>query len=179
MIIPRPDLLLLLAAALMFSSGVCNAQPTIPENDYRLIKTKLQPSKKDVSAIRSWMEVNLSPSADPTAMFSPECRAFAADVSASGWGYDGSITAEEVEKKWGRRFDVRSSWDHAFEDGNCGWASRKLAGFQYLGTLNSGDWFLLTIKGGCGENDYSRTLKRVVKVETRNGSYRITNMVSL
>ena len=174
---PRAKLLWLVAA-LAVSGGACKAQPTIPENDYRLVKTKLQPSKRDVAAIRSWMELNLAPSADPTAMFSSECREFANDISASVWGYDGSITAEQVKKKWGHRFDVRNPWDHSFEDGNCGWASRKLAGFRYLGVLNDGDWFLLTIKGGCGDNDYSRKLERVVKVETRNGNYRITNMMN-
>lgn len=176
--IPRAKLLWLGAAVLAVLGGVCHAQLTVPENDYRSIKAKLQPAKKDFSAIRSWLERNLRPSADPTAMFSPECREFAEDVSASVWGYDGSITAEQVEKKWGRRFDLANSWDHAFEDGNCGWASRKLAGFRHLGTLNGGDWFLLTIKGGCGDNDYARTLRRVVKVETRNGGYRITNLVN-
>lgn len=175
--VPCPKLLWLVAA-IALSGGACKAQPTIPENDYRLVKTKLQPSKKDVSAIRSWLELNLDPSADPTTMLSPECREFADDVSASVWAYDGSITSEQVEKKWAQRFDVSNPWDHFFENGNCGWASRKLAGCEYLGELNGGDWFLLTIKGGCGEDDYAQTLKRVVKVVSQNGKRQITNLVN-
>jgi hypothetical protein len=44
--------------------------------------------------------------------------------------------------------------------------------------LNAGDWFLLFIKGGCGENDFSESLQRVVKVETIDGGYQITNLVN-
>lgn len=170
--------LLPIAAVLALLAGVCGAQSTVPENDYRALKTEIRPAKKDVSAIRSWMEENLNPSADPSAMFSPECREFSNDVSASVWGYEESITAEQVEKKWSDRFDLSNPWDHPFENGNCGWASRKLAGFEYLGELNGGDWFLLTIKGGCGENDYSETLQRVAKVVSQNGKYQITNLIN-
>jgi len=170
---------LLIAAALALPAGICAAQsPAVPENDYQALKIKIRPAKKDVSAIRSWLERNLSPSADPEKMLSPQCREYSNDITAMAWGYEEHITAEQVEKKWAHRFDTRNSWDHPFENGNCGWMSRKLAGFDYLGELNGGDWFLLTIKGGCGENDYSETLQRVAKVVSQNGTYQITNLIN-
>jgi hypothetical protein len=49
---------------------------------------------------------------------------------------------------------------------------------EYLGELNGADWFRLVIKGGCGENDFSESLTRVVKVESAGGRYQITNMMN-
>jgi hypothetical protein len=47
-----------------------------------------------------------------------------------------------------------------------------------LGELNGGDWFLLEIRGGCGDNDFSESLSRVVKVENLNGRFQISNLVN-
>jgi hypothetical protein len=148
------------------------------ETDYTILESQLAKNPKDTAAIQRWFENSLSPLANPDAMFSKECLAFVTDVADCNWGYDGSITAAELSRKWAKRFDVRSSWDHAFENGNCGWASRKLVKCEYLGELNGADWFRLVIKGGCGENDFSESLTRVVKVESAGGRYQITNMMN-
>ena len=96
------------------------------------------------------------------------------------WGYPGSIEEDEFKSKWNSMFDLKySSFGHAFENGNCGWASFKLENIEFLGSLNDGDWYKLTILGGCGENDYSQTLVRVVKIIEENGSFRIANFISL
>lgn len=135
-------------------------------------------NQKDTTAIQEWFKGNLGPLANPERMLSKDCLAFVTDVADCTLGYDESISDKELARKWAKRFDVRSRWDHAFENGNGGWASRKLAACEFLGELNGGDWFRLVIKGGCGENDFSETLIRVVKVESTGGGYQITNFMS-
>jgi hypothetical protein len=170
----------ILNIALVLTFGVSPvAAQMFPENDYAALNKRITKSAKDTSEIRSWFERSLQPLADTDAMFTKECLEFVKDVGDCTWGYDGSISADDLRKKWGRRFDLRNLWDHAFENGNCGWATRKVAGFQYLGELNGGDWFRLTIKGGCGDNDYSETITRVVKVVSSNGQCQIANLVAL
>ncbi len=167
--------------ALLDSCGFCQSAATAgrtPENDYNVVRSQIAKSAKDTSAIRAWFEENLSPVSNSDSMFSQECLAFVSDVSECVGGYDGSITAEKLSRKWAKRFDVRNLWDHSFENGNCGWASRKLVKCEYLGELNGGDWFRIAIKGGCGENDYSESLTRVVKVESKGGRYQITNFMN-
>jgi hypothetical protein len=72
---------------------------------------------------------------------------------------------------------VKNGWDHPFENGNYRWGTQKLVKFDYLGQLNGGDWFRVVIKGGCGDNDYSETITRVVKVVSNGGRYQIANMI--
>jgi len=102
------------------------------------------------------------------------------DATDYYWGYPGSIKKAEFESKWKSKFDLEySSFGHAFQNGNCGWASFRFRNIEFLGVLNRGDWYKLTIEGGCGENDYSNTLVRVVKLIEENDSFRIDNFISL
>jgi len=169
----------ILTVALTLAFGISPvAAQMIPENDYAAFKSKIRKSPKDTSAIRSWFERNIKPADDSPHMFTPEYLRFLQDVSLFNW--DGSVTEQQLRRKWGKRFDVdRRVPDHAFETGNCGWGTQKLTKFDYLGQLNGGDWFRLTIKGGCGENDYSETVTRVIKVISSKGQYQIANMVAL
>ena len=66
-----------------------------------------------------------------------------------------------------------------FENGNGGWASRKIENIKYLGKLNDGKWFELKITGGSNEKDYSQKLIRVIKVTKLNNKYFIDNFISL
>lgn len=168
---------LLVAAAMAIDPCASfGATGAVPENDYNALKTKIRESRKDISAVRSWFEKCLKPLAETNGMFTPECREFLNDVGMFNW--DGSVTAQQLRKKWGARFDVtRVVPDHPFENGNCGWESRKLAGFEYLGELNDGDWFRLKITGGCRKGDFSESLTRVVKVVSVGGQYRIANLI--
>jgi hypothetical protein len=170
--------LLLAMAALMAPGPSLVRGEAVPENDFALLKAKIRQSAKDTSAIRVWFETNLKPMDAANHMFTPEYLRFLEDVGLFNW--DGSVTEQQLHRKWGKRFDVdRRVPDHAFETGNCGWASQKLTKFDYLGQLNGGDWFRLTIKGGCGEKDYSQTITRVVKVVGSNGRYQIANLIAL
>ena len=72
-----------------------------------------------------------------------------------------------------------SKFGHLFESGNCGWASKSLSKFEFLGELNNGDWFKLTIRGGCGTNEYSTTIVRVIKVIKKSNRFYIDNFISL
>lgn len=172
---------LCLLALALGSAGLCQsalAEGRSAENDYNLLASQLVKKRKDTTAIQAWFKDNLGPLANPEGMLSKDCLAFVKDVADCTWGFDESISDKELARKWANRFDVRSRWDHAFENGNCGWASRKLVACEFLGELNGGDWFRLAIKGGCGENDFSETLTRVVKVESRGGGYQITNFMN-
>lgn len=150
----------------------------MPENDYAALSPVIRKTAKHTLAVRSWFEANLKPLADTDHMFTREYRRFLDDVGKFNW--EGTVTEEQLQKRWAARFDLeRRVPDHPFEDGNCGWSTRKLAKFDYLGELNGGDWFRLTIKGGCNENDYSRTVTRVVKVVSADGRYQIANLFCL
>jgi hypothetical protein len=163
--------------AILMAAGPVHARgETVPENDFALLQSQIRKSAKDTAAIRSWFETNLKPMDASNHMFTPEYLRFLDDVGLYNW--DGSVTEQQLRRKWGKRFDVdRRVPDHAFEDGNCGWGTQKLTKFDYLGELNDGDWFRLTIKGGCGDNDYSRTITRVIKVISSNGRYQIANLI--
>ena len=58
-------------------------------------------------------------------------------------------------------------------------AQKKLTKVEFLGELNNGDWFKLTIKGGSGTNDFSTTFIRVIKVIKKGNSFYIDNFISL
>ncbi|WP_375582537.1 hypothetical protein [Cyclobacterium xiamenense] len=113
-------------------------------------------------------------------IFTSDCYAFILDATDYYWGYPGSIEEAEFQSKWKSKFDLNhASFGHAFQNGNCGWTSLKLKNIEYLGFFNGGDWYKLTIKGGCGENDYSNTLVRIVKLNEHNGFFKISNFLSL
>lgn len=172
-------LFLVLAIFLPAISSESSGAPAdrVPENDYAVLKGKIRKSPKDTSALRTWFEKNLTPLAETNHMFTPEYLRFLNDVGMYQW--DGSVSEQELQKKWGNRFDLaRVIPDHPFETGNCGWGTRKLVKFGYLGELNGGDWFRLTLKGGCGDNDYSETINRVVKVVSAGGQYQIANLLA-
>jgi len=167
---------LLAAMATVVFAGEVSANDGVPENDYSAFKGKIRKTSKDTSAIRVWFEARLKPLADVDGMFTPEYREFFHEVGEYNW--QGTITEEQLRKKWSHRFDVdRSPGDQAFETGNCGWETRKLTEFKYLGELNGGDWFWLTIRGGCQPNDYSGKVERVVKVVQSNGRYQVANLI--
>ena len=167
----------LLAAAILIAASPSHVRgETVPENDFALLEPKIRKNAKDTSDIRSWFEKNLKPMDASYHMFTPDYSRFLEDVGLFNW--DGSVTEQQLRRKWSKRFDVdRRVPDHAFETGNCGWGTQKLTKFDYLGELNDGEWFRLTIKGGCGDDDYSQSITRVIKVISSDGRYRIANLI--
>jgi len=172
-------LLAVAALAVVGPSESCGApSDRVPENDYTALKSKIRKSLKDTSALRSWFDRNLKPLVDTDHMFTSEYLRFLNDLGMFQW--DGSVTEQQLRRTWGHRFDLkRAIPDHPFETGNCGWGTRRLVKFEHLGQLNGGDWCRLTIKGGCGDNDYSEKIIRVVKVISTNGRYQIANLIAL
>ena len=147
-------------------------------NNWVLIESNLKWIEKDYSTTVQWFNKNIFNGGQD--IYTPSCYSYIMDAMDYYWGYPGSIEEDEFKSKWKSIFDLNySSFGHAFQNGNCGWASFKLENVEYLGHLNEGDWYKLTILGGCGENDYSQTLLRVVKIIEENGSFRIANFISL
>lgn len=148
------------------------------ENDWALIESHLKWTEKDCRNAIDWLTG--VGSGDDKNIFTPTCYSFFADACDYYWGYPGSIEKEEFESKWKSKFDLKySSFGHAFQNGNCGWASFRFKKIEFLGMLNGGDWYKLIIEGGCGENDYSQNLVRVVKLIEENGSFQIAYFISL
>lgn len=148
------------------------------ENNWLLIESNLKWIEKDYSTTVQWFNKNIFNGVQN--IYTPSCYSYIMDATDYYWGYPGSIEEDEFKSKWKSIFDLKySSFGHAFQNGNCGWVSFKLENIEFLGSLNDGDWFKLTILGGCGENDYSQTLVRVVKIIEEKGSYRIANFISL
>lgn len=155
------------------------------ENNWILIESNLKWIEKDYSTTIQWFNNNIFDEGSEIQttrqdIYTPTCYSYVMDAMDYYWGYPGSIEEDEFKSKWNSMFDLKySSFGHAFQNGNCGWASFKLENIEFLGSLNDGDWYKLTILGGCGENDYSQTLVRVVKIIEENGSFRIANFISL
>ena len=150
----------------------------INENDWQLIESALKWIEKDHSKIIQWFNKNLYPASN--SIYTHSCYSYILDAVDFNSGYPGSIEEEEFISKWSSMFDLNyASFSHPFENGNCGWASFKFKNIEFLGNFNYGDWYKLTILGGCGENDYSQTLVRVVKIIEENGSFKIANFISL
>ena len=148
------------------------------ENDWSLVESKIKLIDKDYDQVVQWFNKNIF-NWDQN-IFTSSCYSYIIDATDYYGGYPGSIEEAEFKSKWESKFDLKySSFGHAFENGNCGWASFKLENIEFLGSLNDGDWYKLTILGGCSENDYSQTLVRVVKIIEENGSFKIANFISL
>jgi len=148
------------------------------ENDWLLIESNIKWTEKDYSQAVQWF--NLSVFNGGSNIYNSSCYSYIMDATDYYWGYPGSIEKAEFESNWKSKFDLKySSFGHAFQNGNCGWASFKFKNIEFLGVLNRGDWYKLTIEGGCGENDYSNTLVRVVKLNEENGYFKIVNFISL
>ena len=167
---------LIAAASSIILCGCLVATETIPENNYGEMESKIRKSVKDTSDVQAWIEKNIKPMANTDHMFTVEFQSFSKD---DGEVDEGSMSEDQLSARWASRFDIARARGLPFEDGQCGWESRKLVKFEHLGELNGGDWFRLTITGGCLKNDYSQTAKRVVKVVSKNGKFQIANLVCL
>ena len=148
------------------------------ENNWLLIESNLKLTEKDYSKAVLWFNKNVFNGGQN--IYTSTCYSYITDATDYNWGYPGSIEEDEFKSKWESKFDLEySSFGHAFQNGNCGWASFRFSKIEFLGVLNGGDWYKLTIEGGCGENDYSNTIIRVVKLNEENGSFRIANFISI
>ncbi len=158
-----------------------NTNSSIPENNYDLLVSKFRNKEKNISEYNKWIAniLNMDHGGDLTFM-TEKCLEYVSDVLDFNLGVDGSIEEETLNKKWSNLYDLKySTFGHLFESGNCGWATKKLTKVEFLGELNNSDWFKLTIKGGCGSNDFSTTLIRVIKVIKKENTFYIDNFISL
>ena len=153
----------------------------ITENNFDLLVTKFGNKEKDISEYNKWLANIVAMDLDgDTSYVTKNCLAYIIDVIDFKWGYDGSIDEKTLNKKWANQYDLKhSNFGHLFESGNGGWGTKKLVKVEFLGELNSGDWFKLTIKGGSGTNDFSTTLIRVIKVIKKGNAFYIDNFISL
>lgn len=152
------------------------------ENNFDALLTRFGNKEKNVAEYNNWLSKIVTKDfsdGDPTYV-TANCLAYIGDVIDYYWGYDGSIDEKTLKEKWGNQYDLKySNFGHLFENGNGGWMAKKLTKIEYLGELNNGDWFKLTIKGGTGMNDYSNTLIRIIKVVKEGDTFYIDNFLSL
>lgn len=152
-----------------------------PENNFDDLLTRFRNKEKNVAEYNNWLSkiVTNDLNGDLTYVTS-NCMAYIGDVMDYYWGYDGSIDEKTLKEKWENQYDLKySNFGHLFENGNCGWMTKKLTKIEYLGELNNGDWFKLTLNGGCRMNDYSNTLIRIIKVVKEENNFYIDNFLSL
>lgn len=158
-----------------------NTYSNISENNYDLLVPKFGNKEKDISEYNKWLANIVAKDMDgDTSYMTKKCTDYIYDVIDFNWGYDGSIDEKTLNKKWTKQYDLKySNFWHLFETGNGGWGTKKLTKVEFLGELNGGDWFKLTIKGGGGTNDFSTTLVRVIKVIKKGNAFYIDNFLSL
>lgn len=152
-----------------------------PENNFDALLSRFRNKQKNVAEYNNWLSkiVTNDLNGDPTYV-TANCLAYIGNVMDYYWGYEGSIDEKTLKEKWENQYDLKySNFGHLFENGNCGWMTKKLTRIEYLGELNDGDWFKLTINGGCGMNDYSNTLIRIIKVVKEGNTFYIDNFLSL
>ena len=159
------------------------APELIPETNFDSYKSKLTKLNGDHSKIENWLKKIVSMDKDrdfdgSTSYMTKECFNFVRDVMDFNWGYPGSIEEATFKSKWSATFDLNyTNYGHLFENGNGGWVVKKLTDIKYLGNLNDGEWFQLTIKGGSTENE--NKLIRVVKVIEKNNSFYLSNFLGI
>lgn len=158
----------------------------IDETNYDFYSKKIIKSDKNYSEIETWLKRIVANDCKgricdgDLSYMTKDCYSFITDVIDNNWGYPGSIEDNALKRKWSDKFDMKyTQYGHLFETGNGGWGTKQLTKVKYLGSLNNGDWFQLTIKGGGGENDFSETLIRVVKVIQENQKYYISNFLGI
>lgn len=152
-----------------------------PENNFGALLTRFGNKEKNVAEYNNWLsQIVTNDLNGDLAYVTANCLVYIGDVMDYYWGYDGSIDEKTLKEKWDNQYDLKySNFGHLFENGNCGWMTKKLTKIEYLGELNNGDWFKLTINGGCGINDYSNTLIRIIKVVKEGNTFYIDNFLSL
>jgi len=158
----------------------------IAETNYDFYSKKFIISSKNNRDIENWLKGIVTNDGKgrifdgDLSYMTKDCHGFITDVIDNNWGYPGSIDENTLNRKWSGKFDMKyTNYGHLFETGNGGWGTKQLTNVKYLGSLNNGDWFQLTIKGGGGENDFSETLIRVVKVIQENQKYYISNFLGI
>lgn len=158
----------------------------IAETNYDFYSKKFIISSKNNRDIENWLKGIVTNDGKgrifdgDLSYMTKDCHGFITDVIDNNWGYPGSIDENTLKRKWSGKFDMKyTNYGHLFETGNGGWGTKQLTNVKYLGSLNNGDWFQLTIKGGGGENDFSETLIRVVKVIQENQKYYISNFLGI
>jgi len=165
-----------------------------PENNYDVLKTMFTNREKDVSKLKAMIFGIYREDIKGSLMLTERCSDFVKDVADIRSGYPVEVTIktengqdsiisdypdeQKFKKKWGQYYDLKyANFTHLYETGNCGWASKKVSSVEYLGELNNGDWFKFTIKGGCGVNDFSETLNRVIKIIKKDNNYFIDYVI--
>lgn len=168
------------------SNDSTNTQTRVKENNYdQIIKNLIVEStpddQKEIKLINDWLTKELNNlNLNEYDLFSENCKKYVTDAVDLYWGEDGSISEKKFNEKWSETYDLKhANFSHCFENGNGGWASRKIENNKYLGKLNDGKWFELKISGGNYEKDFSQKLVRVIKVIKLNNQYFIDNFISL
>ncbi len=158
-----------------------NAFSNIPENNFDILITKFINQEKNTTEYKNWIaNIVLKDFDGDSTYVTKKCLAYINDVIDNAWGYDGSIDDKTLNKKWATQYDLKySNFGHLFETGNGGWGTKKLTKIEFLGELNNGNWFKLTIKGGSGSNDTSTTLVRIIKVIKKEEAFYLDNFLSL
>jgi len=153
----------------------------IPENNYDSLVKKMMNQQKNTTHYHRWIADIVAKDIDGDSSYiTKKCLNYLEDVIDYNWAYDGCIDKKTLYKKWAHQYDLKyANFEHLFETSNCGWETRKITQIEYLGELNNGDWFKLTIKGGAGINDYSTTLIRVIKIIRAGNTFYIDNFISL
>ena len=181
-LINKTDSLIIIANELkQIKSKIQNAYTDIPENNFDILVTKFVNKEKNITHYNNWISNIIVNDEDGDKTYvTKKCLEYTNDVIQNYSGYDGSIDEETLTKKWSDQYDLKySNFSHLFETGNCGWSTKKLTKTEYLGELNKGDWFKLTIKGGCEANDFSTTIVRIIKVIKIGNGFHIDTFLSL
>jgi hypothetical protein len=159
------------------------ADNKIPETNFDFFKTKIIKEDGNHSEIEKWLmqivandnELNMDGN---TSYMTKECLNFVTDIIEFNWGYPGSIEEGMLRKKWSNKFDLKYiNYTHLFETGNGGWMVKVLSKIKYLGELNNGTWFQLTINGGADEHE--NELIRIVKVIEKDNTFYISNFLGI
>lgn len=181
-LIEKNDSLSLINSELVRTLNFINSiNSNMPENNFDQLSKSLFATGKDVSKISVWIrEIATQNNDGDTSYVTIRCMNYINDAIDLAWGYDGSIDEATFTKKWNKFYDLKySGFGHMFETGNGGWASKRITELKYLGSINNGEWFKVTLQGGDSENDFSTTIIRVLKIVNKSNKFYIDNFISL
>lgn len=152
------------------------AEDEVPENNYNALIGKFRQEGKDVTEIKKWLtDEILGPNLGDKLTLTPKVAEYVYDVNSDEFSLDSTA----LYKKWSGVFDLKHDFFYLFDVYDPGCESTRKLNIEYLGELNRGSWFMITISVTCkGSSDVSKIVN-VIKVIPVGWRFYIDNYISL
>ena len=157
---------------------IAKEEDEVPENNYNALIGKFRHEGKDVTEIKNWLTNEiLGPNLGDKLTLTPRVAEYVYDVNSDEFSLDSTA----LYKKWSGVFDLKHDFFYLFDVGDQGCAATRKLNIEYLGELNRGSWFMITILVTCkgSSDEQGSKIVNVIKVIPVGGRFYIDNYISL